>query len=195
MADPAGSQAPSAGPDPGPEPTMLEVGRILRAHGLAGEVVVHLWSNRPGRLAPGSVLWSRGAALTVVASRPNRDRHLVRFDGIGDRSSAEGLRGCLLEAPIPPIPPSVGDPDDAEPGSGDAEPAPLWVHELVGAEVVDLDDAGLGTVVAMEENPASDLLVLDSGALVPLRFVVGWVTGGRLRVDAPPGLISDPTEP
>ena len=44
----------------------------------------------------------------------------------------------------------------------------------------------------MVANPASDLLELDSGALVPLRFVVGGVEttpeGRVVRVDPPPGL-------
>jgi len=174
---------------PEQEPRMLEVGRILRAHGLAGEVVVDLWSNRPGRLAPGSVLWSQGRALTVQASRPNRDRHLVRFDGVGDRDGAERLRGCVLEAPVPP---GGGAPAGDPSGPGGQDDGTLWVHELVGAEVVDLEETVLGTVVAMEANPASDLLVLDSGALVPLRFVVGGVAHGRLQVDVPPGLIDGP---
>jgi hypothetical protein len=40
----------------------------------------------------------------------------------------------------------------------------------------------------MENNPASDLLVLESGALVPLRFVVDVVAGVRVLVDVPEGL-------
>ncbi len=42
-------------------------------------------------------------------------------------------------------------------------------------------------MTAVEANPASDLLVLDSGALVPLTFVVASEPG-KLTVDAPPGL-------
>jgi 16S rRNA processing protein RimM len=63
------------------------------------------------------------------------------------------------------------------------------VHELVGAEVVDVDGVGHGRIEAVQDNPASDLLVLESGALVPLTFVVGWDERGvRLRIDPPPGL-------
>ena len=45
----------------------------------------------------------------------------------------------------------------------------------------------MGVVEAVEANPASDLLVLDTGALVPLRFVIR-VDDGRIEVDAPDGL-------
>jgi 16S rRNA processing protein RimM len=53
--------------------------------------------------------------------------------------------------------------------------------------VVDQTGEDRGTVVAVEANPASDLLVLDSGALVPLRFVV-TEGPGSLTVDVPAGL-------
>ncbi len=53
------------------------------------------------------------------------------------------------------------------------------------------DTAGteLGTVVSVEANPASDLLVLDGGGLIPLRFVVESVPGTRITVDLPDGLL------
>jgi ribosomal 30S subunit maturation factor RimM len=54
--------------------------------------------------------------------------------------------------------------------------------------VVDTDGAVLGTVTAVEANPASDLLVLDGGGLVPLRFLVDEEPG-RLTVEVPPGLL------
>ena len=68
------------------------------------------------------------------------------------------------------------------------DPAALWVHELVGAEVVDTAGLPLGTVDAVQANPASDLLVLAGGGLVPLRFVVAHEPG-RVTVDPPPGLL------
>ncbi len=68
------------------------------------------------------------------------------------------------------------------------DPDALWVHELIGAEVVDPAGQPLGTVTAVEANPASDLLVLRRGALVPLRFVVSRAPG-RVTVDLPAGLL------
>ena len=62
------------------------------------------------------------------------------------------------------------------------------MHELVGAEVVDTAGVSRGTVVAVEANPASDLLVLEGGGLVPLRFVVSR-RPGRVVVDVPAGLL------
>ncbi|HEV2809413.1 MAG TPA: ribosome maturation factor RimM [Acidimicrobiales bacterium] len=149
---------------------LLEVGRVVRAHGLAGEVAVKLVTDREERLAPGTVLQSATGSLEVVASRPYQRGYLVSFSGVGDREAAESLRGVRLLAP------PLEDPDV------------LWVHELIGSEVVGLDEVEHGRVVAVEANPASDLLVLDGGGLVPLRFIVERAPG-RLVVDVPAGLL------
>jgi 16S rRNA processing protein RimM len=150
---------------------LLEVGRVVKPHGVRGEVIVELVTDRTERLAPGSVLaGSKGSGLEVVSSTPHQGRWIVAFAGVDDREGAEGLRGTVLSA---------------EPLT-DADA--LWVHELIGAEVVAGDGRTCGRVEAVEANPASDLLVLEGGGLVPLRFVVGREPG-RVIVDLPPGLL------
>ena len=67
------------------------------------------------------------------------------------------------------------------------DPEALFVHDLVGREVVEVDGTPHGTVVAVQANPASDLLVLEDGNLVPLRFVVSRELGS-IVVDVPAGL-------
>lgn len=152
-----------------PADDLLEVGRVDRPHGVKGEVVVSLVTNRTERLEPGAELRIAGATLRVRRARPFGDRWIVAFEGCADRDAAERLRSAVLVA---------------EPLEDAGE---LWVHELIGAEVVCTEGSARGTVVAVQANPASDLLVLDGGALVPLTFVVS--TGdARVVVDAPPGL-------
>ena len=67
------------------------------------------------------------------------------------------------------------------------DPAEMWVHDLVGAEVVDRRRRHLGRCTGVVANPAADLLELDSGALVPVVFVVDH-TPGRVTIDPPEGL-------
>ena len=79
----------------------------------------------------------------------------------------------------------------ADPLAGDADVLDddeLWVHEVVGAEVVDRAGAPVGRVTAVEANPAHDLLVLDGGVLVPMVFVVEQ-RDGVLVIDPPDGLL------
>ena len=148
---------------------LLEVGRIGRAHGLAGEVTVKLVSNRPERLAPGSVLTTDRGPLEVSSSRPHRDRFLVAFAGIAGRDQAAELTGLtLLAEPL-------------------EDPEELWVHELIGARVIDQSGADRGEVTGVVSNPASDLLELADGSLVPVRFVTA-AEPGRIEVEAPDGL-------
>lgn len=165
----------------GPRP-LLEVGRVSKAHGVRGEVVVELLSERFERVEPGARLVAGDRELVVAASRPTgspgggRGRaavFLVRFEGVEDRGAAEALRGRRLEAER-----VEGDEDDD---------GATWVHNLIGARVVEVDGTDRGVVAAVEANPAADLLVLESGALVPMNFVVA-VDDGRISVDVPLGL-------
>ena len=160
---------------------LLEVGRIARAHGLSGEVLVNLVTNRLERVAVGTVLHAEPKAgpasgpaapareLRIVASRPHLGGHLVVFDGVSTRESAEELHGWrLLAAPV----------------EGACE---LFVHELIGADLYETSGQRRGTVTAVEANPASDLLVVDDRWYVPLRFVTEH-SAGRVVVAAPEGL-------
>ena len=149
----------------------LEVGRIGRAHGLQGEVSLIPISNVPERFAPGAVLYAGERALEIVTARLQRDRYYVRFRGVDDRNEAEALRNQIVTA-------------DALESTPDGE---LYVHELIGSEVYDRVGARLGTVTAVEANPAHDLLVLDGGALVPVVFVVEQ-RPGVVVIDPPEGL-------
>lgn len=148
---------------------LLLVGRITRPHGLKGEVVFQLSTNRSERLDPGSVLYTDDETLRVVSSRPKDKTFLVLFEDRGTRESVEALHGLEIYAE------PVEDPDE------------LWVHDLVGSRVVDVDGIDRGVVEHVEANPASDLLVLDTGALVPVRFVVGNADD-LVTIDVPDGL-------
>jgi 16S rRNA processing protein RimM len=150
----------------------LEIGRIGKAHGLRGEVVVDAISNRDERFLPGSVLYLSGAATAIATSRRHQNRWLVRFEGIEDRSAAEALRGIVV----------TGDALESLPENE------VWVHELIGLSVSDRAGTDLGTVVAVEANPAHDILVTEEGVLIPIVFVVER-NAGRIVVDLPEGLL------
>jgi 16S rRNA processing protein RimM len=108
-------------------------------------------------------------SLVVSAVTPHAGRWIVQFEGVPDRTAAEALRGTVLLAE------PIDDPDA------------LWIHELIGSTVFDLRGIRLGTVSGVIANPASDLLELDTGDLVPLRFIVR-TEPGSVVIDPPLGL-------
>jgi 16S rRNA processing protein RimM len=155
---------------------VLEVGRITKPHGIRGEVIVELITDRTERVAPGTTLHTERGPLLVAASSPHQGRWIVRFAGVEDREGAEALRATVLTAE------PLDDPDA------------LWVHELIGATVVDGAGSEHGTVVSVVANPASDLLELDTGDLVPVRFITD-LRPGRIVVDVPEGLWGEERPP
>ena len=68
----------------------------------------------------------------------------------------------------------------------------MWAHELIGSFVLDGDGTTIGEVVAIETNPASDLLVLKGGAMIPLTFVVEQ-KDRMIQVEIPHGLVEEGT--
>jgi 16S rRNA processing protein RimM len=153
------------------ERTTLDVGRIVKSHGLKGQVIVDLWTDREERVAQGAELLTAKGPLTVVSAARHQERWLVQFAGVTTREEADALRGTVLSAE--PI-----DDDDA-----------IWIHELFDSEVYDAHGVKLGVVTDVEANPASDLLVLDNGVLIPLVFVTEIEPNVRIDVDLPDGLL------
>src|SRR5205085_8617420 len=91
---------------------VLEVGWVVKPHGVRGEVAVAAITNVPERrFVAGAVLESDRGPLEVISARPHQDRWLVTFAGVSDRNAAEELRGVTLSAE--PL-----DDDDV-----------MWVHD------------------------------------------------------------------
>ena len=156
---------------------ILRVGRIGRAHGLKGEVLVTLTTDLVAeRTAPGAVFLLSGQrsdlpdALEVAKASPHQqDKWRIKFLGVDDRDGADRLRNVELSAE------SVSDSEG------------VFVHQLVGKNVVEADGTDRGEVLSLISNPASDLLELDSGHLVPMAFYVSH-DDQTITVDVPEGL-------
>ncbi len=146
------------------------MGRITKPHGLRGDLLVVLTTTRDDRVAVGSVLRTEQGDLVVKASRVHQDRFIVSFRDVESRERADELRGLVLQAE------AVEDPDE------------LWVHELIGCRLIEANGTDRGVVESVQENPASDLLVTDTGILVPVLFITSHTPGSEVIVDAPEGL-------
>lgn len=166
---------------------LVVIGRVLRAHGLRGDVLVDVRTDEPARRFRTGAVLRRGdgtGTLTIETASSHAERMRVRFAEAADRTSAEALRGVELVLDSADLPPST-DPDD--------------VHdlELIGSSVVTTDGVEVGTVTDVL-HPAQDVLVIErvTGGEVLVPFVAAMVpvvdvAGRRLVVDPPPGLLDE----
>ncbi len=152
---------------------LAEVGRLGRAHGLKGELFLRPLSDIPERFVIGSRLeLAGGHELVIDRIRPHDHGYLVGFAGLSSRNDAEDLAGSPL----------YGRPLEL--------PGVTLVSDLIGSQLVDQHGIDHGVVVAVEENPASELMVLGSGQLVPTIFITRFEPGAasRVEVEVPDGL-------
>lgn len=165
----------------------LAVGTVGRAHGLRGEVAVDVRTDDPAdRFAVGSRLDSERGPLVVAGARLQGRRWYLTFEGVGDRTAAEALRGVELLVDA-----VDSDEDDA-----------WYPHELAGLRAELADGTVVGEVVGLEHLPAQDALVVrepdGTRSLVPfVRAIVPEVdvAGGRVVLDPPAGLLAGLGEP
>ena len=168
----------------------LDVGRVIRPHGIRGEVVVEVRTDDPDRrFAAGSVLDTDPPAvgpLTVTSTRWHSGRLLVRFAGIADRTGAEPLRGVWLTV-------------DAAQVTAPEDPDEFHDHQLVGLAVVTTAGDQVGVITDVRHH-GQDLLVIQPAAgshrlgevLVPFVAEIAVdvdVAAGRMVIDPPAGLL------
>jgi 16S rRNA processing protein RimM len=160
------------------------VGRITRAHGIRGEVLVGVHTDEPDeRFAVGSVLDTDAGPLTVAASRWHSGQLLVRFAGVSDRNDAEELRGRLLTVDTSSLPPT-DDPDEFR----DHELIGLAVTTVAGDAVGEVTDVlHLGQdVLQVRRSDGGEVLVPFVKAIVPDVDIAA----GIVRIDPPLGLLN-----
>lgn len=166
-------------------PETVAVGRILRPHGVRGEVVVQVLSDVPGRFKAGSRIQGvrEGApprTLTVATSRAHKTGAVVRFEGFEDPDQADELRGLDLEVPRTEVP--------------KAPPGTYYQYELLGCLCRD-EGEELGRVIEVVEDGGGLMLIVEGeGRRVPVPFVKDFlrrvdVEAGEIELALPPGFL------
>jgi 16S rRNA processing protein RimM len=169
----------------------LVVGRVVKAHGIAGEVVVDVRTDDPyDRFAPGRSLRARARDKTertyvIESMREHGARLLVRLDGVDGRAEADALRGSLFVVDAAELPP-IEDPDE------------FYDHQLEGLRVRTVAGRDVGTVAEVLHTAGGEILVVrpaeGDGPEVLVPFVAAMVTtvsltDGLIEIDPPDGLL------
>jgi 16S rRNA processing protein RimM len=165
---------------------MAVVGRIARAHGIRGQVIVNLETDFPDeRFTPGATMYTeRGGALTpltLTTVRFQNGRPVIGVEGVETMSEAEQLAGLQLRVPLEQL---ARLPEDT-----------FYHHDLVGCQVMTQDGQNVGMVEGVEGTFEGSRLVV-SGArgeiLIPLAKDICRtidVAGKRIVIDPPDGLL------
>jgi len=147
-------QASGSAEDPG---DLLEVGRLVSAQGLQGELRLNPLSDFPERFTVPGQRWLQGRtgpakAVTLLSGRqlPGRELYVLRLEGVNDRSSAEALVGHALLVPASDRPPLA---------EGE-----FHLLDLVGLEVRLLADGGVIGRVTDLLHAGNDLLEVELAA-------------------------------
>jgi 16S rRNA processing protein RimM len=135
------------------------LGVVIGAQGLKGEVRVKTFTESPSRLAAYGPLHTKdGRALVVASAKAGKDCALVVFKGVIDRDAAEALKGTELFIKRSALP--------------DTEVEEFYHADLVGLRAEDTEGRAIGTVKALHNFGAGDVieLVRDDGDEVFLPF-------------------------
>jgi len=159
-------------------------GRIVRPHGVSGQVSVEPASELIERVRPGQAvqLGEHGRPSRVVSIQPYQARYLVRLEGCETREAAETLRGAVMECPFE-----------------DLGPLPEGVYfrwQIIGLRAVTDEGTDLGEIVEVLSTGANDVyeVLRADGKRVLLPAISSVVLEidlehGLARVHLLPGLI------
>lgn len=151
----------------------IALAAVAGAHGVKGEVRLKLFSDSVESLSRQQRLHVGGAERRLLSIRDSGKTAVARFAGISDRSAAEALRGSLVEVDRSQLPAL----DEGE----------YYHADLMGLPAVDDQDNEIGTVVAVENYGAGDLLEIElkdgKKSLIPFKPGIADLKDGRIVLD------------
>jgi len=146
---------------------------VAGAHGVKGELRLKLFSEGIESLSRHEKLFVGGVERRLQSIRASGKTAVARFEGIAERSSVEALRGSLVEIDRSALPPL----DTGE----------YYHADLIGLAAIDRAGNNIGTVVAVENYGAGDLLEIDCGgetsSLIPFKAGIADLEDGRIVLD------------
>jgi 16S rRNA processing protein RimM len=151
----------------------IALAAVAGAHGVKGELRLKIFSDSLDSLSRYEKLHLGGVERRLLSIRDSGKTAVARFEGIPDRSAAEALRGSLVEVDRSALPP--------------LEEGEYYYADLTGLPAVDAEGGSIGTVVAVENYGAGDLLEIEredgSRSLIPFKPGIADLEDGRIVLD------------
>ena len=151
----------------------IALAAVAGAHGVRGEVKLKLFGEGIASLSGQPSLTVGGAPLKLKDVRAGNKTAVARFDGVNTREAAEALRGSLVEVDRVALAPLA---------EGE-----YYHTDIIGLPCVDTDGQAIGTVAAVEDFGAGELLdiALPDGkrSLIPFRDGIADLTDGKIILD------------
>jgi len=150
----------------------IALAAVAGAHGVKGELRLKLFSDSAESLAAHEKLFVGGSERRLLSIRDSGKTAVARIEGVADRSAAEGLRGSLVEVDRSALPP--------------LEQGEYYYADLIGIPAVDRQGNEVGTVVAVENYGAGDLLEIEAAGkrpLIPFRKGIAELEDGCVVLD------------
>jgi 16S rRNA processing protein RimM len=151
----------------------ITLAAVAGAHGIRGELRLKLFTDSAANLAQHKTVFIGEREFALQSCKDGGKVAIARLAGITSRAAAEALRGSLLEVDRSALPP--------------LEEGEYYHADLIGLPCEDRDGQPLGTVSAVENFGAGDLIEVESPdgkrALVPFRPGIAELEGGRIVVD------------
>ena len=151
----------------------IALAAVAGAHGVRGEVKLKLFGGGIDSLSGQPSLTVGGAPLKLKDVRAGNKTAIARFDGVSTREAAEALRGSLVEIDRDFLPPLA---------EGE-----YYHTDLIGLPCVDGGGQAIGTVAAIEDYGAGELLdiALPDGkrSLIPFRDGIADLVDGKVILD------------
>ena len=151
----------------------IALAAVAGAHGVRGEVKLKLFGEGIDSLSGQPSLTVGGLALKLKDVRAGNKTAIARFEGVASREAAEALRGSLVEidrASLPPL--AEGE---------------YYHTDIIGLPCVDGEGAPVGTVAAIEDYGAGELLDVEKPdgkrSLIPFKPGIADLADGKIVLD------------
>lgn len=153
--------------------TRITLAAIAGAHGVRGELRLKLFTDAVAALKAHDTVLVNGTSRRLLSAGGTAKSPIARLEGIADRSAAEALRGSLIEVERDALPP--------------LEEGEYYHSDLLGLACIDKDGAAIGTVAAVENFGAGDLLEVElptgKKSLIPFKPGIADLEDGRILLD------------